>query len=335
MFSKKNQGIYVDLNDHTFTVARTTGGPGAITVEELKSCPANNAEAIGALLEEIQPKRGGAGKYVSACCAVYPPTRLVRKATIEPKRVNEPNYFNEVVSAQYRISPDEYTLAALSPATGRDLHAVTANEKEAVFAGMLNSEVSTAQKRLLELGIFPEALELGTLSILGALVNYRAAVKSTVPTLVLEVGDASTNSFVLGDDGLATSRQIAQGIDAMVPIVQKELGLKDEESARRLFYSNTFDFTGMAASFTKKLIKELQSSIGFYEVQTGQSIGQVICTLLPSKLEWMQTAISTQLGVEALKIAYDQWLPAAGVTLPKAGSLDTSSLGLVSLLVRK
>ena len=37
------------------------------------------------------------------------------------------------------------------------------------------------------------------------------------------------------------------------------LGLKDEESARKLFYSNTFDFTGMGSVLTKKLIKELQS----------------------------------------------------------------------------
>ena len=29
----------------------------------------------------------------------------------------------------------------------------------------------------------------------------------------------------------------------------------------------------------KKLLKELQSSIGFYEVQTGQSVGQVLTTV--------------------------------------------------------
>jgi len=43
------------------------------------------------------------------------------------------------------------------------------------------------------------------------------------------------------------------------------------------------DFTGMGPVLIKKLLKELQSSIGFYEVQTGQSIGQVMATGLSSK----------------------------------------------------
>ncbi len=42
----------------------------------------------------------------------------------------------------------------------------------------------------------------------------------------------------------------------------------------------------------KKLLKELQSSIGFYEVQTGQSIGNVICTQLPASLSWLGTTMA-------------------------------------------
>jgi hypothetical protein len=102
--------------------------------------------------------------------------------------------------------------------------------------------------------------------------------------------------------GVEASRPIPQGLDAMVPVVQKELGLKDEESARKLFYSNTFDFTGMGPLLIKKLLKELQSSIGFYEVQTGQSVGQVLTTQLSPKLAWLDVAISSSLGVTNLKI---------------------------------
>lgn len=335
MFSKKNSGIYVDLNDHTLTVARVSGGQGALQVEDLKKCTSNNQEAIGELLSEIQPKRGGTGNYVSAICAVYPMSRVVRRAAIDPKRFSEAGYLDETAATHCRVSSSDYILAVLSAATGVDLHVLPAPEKEVVFAGMSNADVSAIQKHLLEIGIFPDTLELGTLSILGALIEYLSFSKSATPTLVLEIGESSTQSFVLGDGGLATARPIPQGIESMVPIVQKELGLKDEESARRLFTSNTFDFTGMAASFTKKLIKELQSSIGFYEVQTGQSIGQVICTGLPSKFSWMQATIASQLGVDVLKIDYPGWLRDRGIKVPESIAIDDSVLGVISLLVRK
>jgi hypothetical protein len=110
--------------------------------------------------------------------------------------------------------------------------------------------------------------------------------------------------------------------------------LKDEESARKLFYSNTFDFTGMGPQLIKRLLKELQSSIGFYEVQTGQSIGQVICTLLPAKLGWLENAIATALGVAALKFDFNPWLQARqiGVSDHAAGAgLDRRWFGLLAL----
>jgi Tfp pilus assembly PilM family ATPase len=156
------------------------------------------------------------------------------------------------------------------------------------------------------------------------------------PTLVLEIENESTQSYILSDSGLETTRPIAQGLSAMIPVVQKELGLKDEESARKLFYSNTFDFTGMGGVLTKKLIKELQSSIGFFEVQTGQSIGQVICTSLPSKLGWLESALAAQLGVGLLKIDFEAWLGARRITFESKtilSEIDSRWLGLISLML--
>ena len=101
----------------------------------------------------------------------------------------------------------------------------------------------------------------------------------------------------------------------MIPVVQKELGLKDEESAKKLFYSNTFDFTSMGGALVKRLLKELQSSIGFYEVQTGQSIGQVLCTQLPVSLTWLGTTMAGALGVPPLKMDMLPWLEALNIKL--------------------
>jgi Tfp pilus assembly PilM family ATPase len=172
-------------------------------------------------------------------------------------------------------------------------------------------------------------------STLGAVVDCLAHAKSKTPTLVLEIGADATHSFIVTAAGVEASRPIMQGLDAMVPIVQKELGLKDEESARKLFYSNTFDFTGMGPLLIKKLLKELQSSIGFYEVQTGQSVGQVFTTQLSPKLTWLDAAIASSLGITSLRLDPVPWLQSRQITLAEPfvkTAQDTRWFGLLGLM---
>jgi len=57
----------------------------------------------------------------------------------------------------------------------------------------------------------------------------------------------------------------------------------------------------MGPLLIKRLLKELQSSIGFYEVQTGQSVGQVICIQLSPKLSWLEGSLASSLGIATLK----------------------------------
>ena len=334
LFSNKTQGYFVEVNNYGVLLARTSAKSGPMLVEALKACPPADAEGVAAAVREMQPKRTGA--YVHARCGIYPSKRLVRRTSMDPKRYKEDGYLNEVVNSQFRIEADKYTLAVLNPADGSDFDIARATEKDAVFVGLPSEEIEDAQKQLLARGIYPETLELGSLATLGGLMDYLSFAKITTPTLVLEIDTDSTQSFILSEAGLESTRPIPQGLSAMIPVVQKELGLKDEESARKLFYSNTFDFTGMGGVLTKKLLKELQSSIGFYEVQTGQSIGQVICTMLPGKLGWLETALATQLGVGLLKIDFEPWLKARRITLDGkaiASEIDIRWLGLISLML--
>ena len=198
---------------------------------------------------------------------------------------------------------------------GLDYDAGKGAQKEVLFAGLPSGDIIEAQEKLLAQGIYPERLELGTLALLGGMTNYLQFKQIQSPLLLLEIGEELTQSYILRADGVDSSRPIPSGIAAMVPVVQKELSLKDEESARKLFYSNTFDFTAMGGTLIKKLLKELQSSIGFYEVQTGQSIGHVYCTQLPSSLAWLGAALAGALGVAPLKIDLRPWLDSLNIKL--------------------
>lgn len=336
LFSQKAKGFFIELNDHSVMVARTSAGAAPLLIEELKECAPDDAGALGALLSQIQPKKSPSG-YVHARVGAFPEKRLVRRHSLEPKRLREPGYLAEICSQQFRIEYEKYSLAILGATDGSDYESSKVAQKDVIFCGLPSDELQSIQSGLLGAGIYPESIELGTVSTLGGVVDILARGKSKTSVLVLEIGAEATQSFIVTANGVEASRPVAQGFAAMVPLVQKELGLKDEESARKLFYSNTFDFTGMGPLLTKKLLKELQSSIGFYEVQTGQSVGQVMTTQLSPKLQWLETTISNSLGISSLRLDILPWLESHRIQVPESLSKtvqDVRWFGVLSLMVQ-
>ena len=335
-FSKKTKGFFIEINGQTALMARASAQDAPLVIEEMQEVPAGDDAAVQAAIKQLVGKKSSGG-YVHAFCGVYPPRRMVRRVTLDLKRVKEPGYFAEICTQQFRVEADKCTLAVLHSEDGTEYDTAKAtSQKEVVFVGGQSDELLAAQERLLALEVFPERLELGTYATLGALVNYHAFAQLKAPTLVLEMDADNTQSFVVTADGLGVARTIPQGLEAMIPVVQKELNLKDEESARKLFYSNTFDFTNMGGLLVKKLVKELQSLIGFYEVQTGQSIGQVLCTQLPPKLAWLGNALAKELGVSVLKLDLPEWLQSRQIIFANpaiSANLDSRWLGLFSLMV--
>lgn len=317
LFSRKSRGYFVEMNDHGVMVARTSAAQAPFVIEDLQECPADGQAALNALIGKIQTRRTPSG-YLHANVGIYARRRLVRRQTLEPKRLRDAGYLNEICSEQFRIEQDKYALAIMNAADGSDFDGARTQAKDVVFCGLPTEDLEQIQSSLLSSGIYPESIEIGSVATLGAMVNYLAHTKSRTSVQILEIGSETTHSFIVTANGVEASRPVSQGLDAMVPIVQRELGLKDEESARKLFFSNTFDFTGMGPLLTRKLLKELQSSIGFYEVQTGQSVGHVLTTQLAPKLQWLDGAISTALGIPSLRLDPVAWLEAQQIQVPES-----------------
>lgn len=334
-FAPKTKGYFVEQNEYSMLLARTSAGSAPLVIEELTECAVGDPSATADAFKKIHPKKSPSG-YLNAVCGVYPTRRLVRRATLEVKRLKEPGYFAEVLLGQFRVELDKYAVHILNSPDGTDFDSAKMTQKEALFCGMPLQDADAIQDGLLAAGVFPESIELSSVATLGSVVDYLRFKKTSVPTLVLEIGPELTHSFIVSTGGVEASRPIPQGFESMVPVVQAELGLKDAESARKLFLSNAFDFTGMGRSLVKKLLKELQSSIGFYEVQTGQSVGQVICTSLPPKLSWLGGAVASALGVSTLTLDVVPWLRSRDITIAEhvsMGEFDARWLGLFSLMV--
>jgi hypothetical protein len=325
MIGSKSKGLYVDLAGETALVARTSGLRPPFVIEELTEVPLADPLAAADAFRALGGAR--ANGYAVARCGIYPGSRVVARIAVESRKLREEGYLVEHVRETLKIDPALHQLFLLSVGDGSDAMAAKSPPKDVLVCGALAEELAGEQVKLLELGLFPDRMELGSVAAMGGVVDYLGHIDSKAPTLLLEVGRDSTQVFVLTRDGVEVARTVAFGVSSMIPVVQKELALKDEESARKLFFSNSFDFTGMGPQLTKRLLRELQASIGFYEVQTGQSITQLCCTLLPAKVSWLQGTLADVLGMKALAFDHTAWFGAKGIRF--AEGVGASELGPV------
>ncbi len=335
LFAAKTKGYALDRGEQTSLLARVSALQAPLVLEELREFDSADEVALQNALAALRPKKSSG--YAHTHCGVSPQSRFIRRASLDLKRIKEPDYLAEVVNTQFRIDANSHAIAVLNAGDGQGFDTSRpGTNKDVIFCGLPSAEINRLQSDFLRAGVFPERLELSSMAALGAIIDYLKFTESTKPTLVLELGPDQTQSYIVSARGVEATRPIAVGLDAMVPVVQKELGLKDEESARKLFFSNTFDFTGMGASLCKRLLKELQSSMGFYEVQTGQSISQLICPVLPAKLAWLEGVIAAQIGVSVLQPEFVRWLNARQITLGEnvsAAALDARKFALLGLLM--
>ncbi len=337
MLSTKTKGFFIDLGTFSLLSATTSGFNTPLTIERLFEAPMQ--EDWNALRGHMEPLIGGKGqRYVPTHCAVYPSSRFFRRFTIESAaKAKEPSFFPNLLADQMRIDLSAHLATVINAADGSEfsLEKPMANQKEVLIAGLGKKERETLQARFVDHSIYPSSLQLGTLSALGGLASYTHFKGLDRPTLLLEITPEDANLFIISKQQIDVCRPIPYGLNVMFPLIQKELGLKDEASAKKLFFSNTFDFTEMGGTLLRKMLKELQASTGFYEVQTGQTIGQLFVTLLPKNLGWIETVLSRSLGVPVLHIDYEPWLESRqihGGADVQLANLDNRWFGLISLI---
>lgn len=317
--------------------ARTSTFAAPFTVEEVGECPAGDPAGLAQLLERLSPRRS-AGRRVHARVAIRPEGQLVRVLSAEPKRLGEADYFAALCSGQLQIDPQAYLLSVLQAEDGRPYDPNRAGSRELFFCGLPLAELESAQGALVDQDIYPESLELGTVATLGAVADLVRYAGLAAPVLVLELGGAGSHAYVVSANGVSLARPLSSGLDAMIPLVQRNLGLKDATAARKLLHANAFDFSAMGPELTQAIAREVQALISYHEVQTGRSVGHVLNLRLPAKLGWLGTALARGLGLEQLVPAMEPWLTARGITVAPAVRTavlpDSCWLGVWGLMLR-
>jgi hypothetical protein len=337
MLSKKTKGLFVEVNGFSYHVAAVSGLQPPFTVESISEFPRNEPGKLKEFLDFGTANR--VGRYLHAHCGIVPESRFFRLHSFESiTRAKEPDYFSQLLEQQFRISRAGARFSVLSALSGSAFSPTKslASQKELLLCGADTREFSAFQDNLIDCGIYPQSLQLSTLSSIAGLKHYLGMKAVEDPVLLLEITQNSANLFILSKEKIDLCRPVNFGFNAILPVIQQELGLKDEESARSLFFANTFDFREIGPKLLRRMIKELNASVGFYEVQTGQTIPMLYVCALPSSLSWIPGVISSEMEIQLLDIDWGEWSSSIGVSFGddcSPADLGPSSFSLFSLFM--
>jgi hypothetical protein len=337
MLKSKTKGLYLDVSEFSILAARTSGYKLPMVIEEIAEFAIKDdsrPEEVRAFLEQLVDFKGGA--YFVSRCGVYPEKRFVRHLEVEfAGKLKDPAYLPSLLESEFNLNLASNSVSVLDARDGSDFDIEKRLTKQLVFCGGPTEAFQQAQDQLLEYGVYPDRLELSTAATLGGVCDYAKLNGIDSPILCFELTSKNANVFILNRGQLQVARPIPFGLDSIYPLLQRQLGLKDESSARKLFASNTFDFAEIGPQLLQRLIKELQASAGFYEVETGQTIEQLFLSVLPKNLSWTAQAVADSLGLEIMQPNFESWLESLQVTLDdtvEVSSLGARWLGLFSLM---
>ncbi len=334
MLKSKKKALFVDYSEFSILAARTSSSTVPMQIEAIMEIPLDTAQSGQDLFESFYDF--GGTRFAQAVCGVYPNSRFVHVHEFDSVgKARDPKNLETTLQEKFKVDTAKMNVEVLSGKDGESFDFKSGNEKSVLFCGAAIDEFQDWQDRLLKLGVYPLRLEMGSIATIGAVADFALFEEVKGPVLFFEMKASGALISVINKGGIDDARVISSGLDSIFPLLQAELGLKDESSARRIFFSNTFDFAEMGPKLLRNVIRELQASIGSYEVKTGQMIEHIFVSLLPKNLSWISRTLSSTLGVQTLRVDYARWLNDLGVEVGDAvdlSNLGSRWLGLFSLL---
>ena len=307
MLSSKRKSFFFEASEFTYYGATATAFEPPLTVQEFMLLPATEEQQLRSILEGMSSGKGKRS-MIQGNCSVYPDSRFLCRASIDTKKLRDPEYLSDNLKSEFQINPENNAVRLLNPNLGTEIDLESNFGKHLLYCGGESEELAGIQESLIEMGIYPRAIEIGTITCLGGLIDYLKWKDISAPVLSVEIQGDFSNVFIVSQKGLLLAKKVNHGINSMIPMLQKELGLDDEEAARKLLFSQTLDFEDIGPRLLRKLMHELQASTGFFEVQTGVSVAMCFTPVIPDGFSWILDALLESLGVSTLEIDLPGWL---------------------------
>jgi len=314
MLSSKRKGFFYEASEFSYYGATATAFEAPLTVQEFVLLPRTEEQKFRSIIDGMA-SGNGKRRIVQGNCTVYPESRFICRSSIDPKKLKDPNFLSDHLKSEFQIESEVSDVRILHPGMGTEIDLETNFGKNILYCGSNTKELDSIQESLVEMGIYPRSIEIGSISCLGGIVDYLKWKNISTPVLSVEIQGDFSNVFIVSQKGLLLSKKVDHGINSMVPKLQKELGLEDEEAAKKLLFSETLDFEDIGARLLRKLMHELQASTGFFEVQTGISVGLCFTPIIPEGFSWIVDILLESLSVSTLEIDLVPWLEHLGIQL--------------------
>jgi len=296
LLAKRKKAVFAEIGDHRVLLARTDSFATPMKIEAVRECQPG-ATSPGEILEFCEV--GRRGSYAEAVCGVYPSPRIFhRHATDNPNKTRGDEFAQRVLREDLRLDPKETRYRLLHPLSGLLHDPLNTPSREVIFAGASRQSLLDSQTTCLDLGLFPQRLELAYVPLFAGIRRLLLAGEIDSSVLVIDLSDHAGHAFVVDRSGLALTVRFERGLMQMVPVVQRGLGLRDEKSAEKVFFSQTFDFADMGELLLQDFIRDIKASAGQFEVTTGRSIGHLLLTNLSPELSWIQDAFVSSLSLK-------------------------------------
>lgn len=306
--------VLCNLTDHAVQLARLTGvGERPFGIELFAELPVADDAAIAAWIENACPERPGG--YVPAYCAFHPAERMIVRENINTKRLAEANYLETLLAEHAKTSAlRDWRVFAVQPADGDEITPAMSS-RPGLLLGLPRTTIRETQQRLTKLGLLPRRLEIGTLTLLGALTRHLR--ESAYPNAVVacEIGLTQTRIYFIGKDGVHTPAPLPHGLRSIDEAAMKELGVPDVVTARAQLITPTAELRGHGRRLVRMLTRHLKPAVDYFEMQTGQPIGAIFCSHLPAKLGWLEEALAAAVELQFLVPDGTSWLGTMGMKL--------------------
>jgi hypothetical protein len=307
-------GVLMSINEHIVQLARLPRpDQKPLVVDHMVEFAAGAEEDVARWLRETFPDRGRG--FVPGYCGFHPLDRVLLRETINTKRMTEPTYLPQLLAEQAKLTAvNEWSVSALHPIEG-EVFTPASMARPGLLVGLPLAVVREMQNRLRKLGIRPRRLELGTLTLLGALTRYMRETSYPHATVMCEIGLGQTRVYFIAKDGVHTPAALPHGLVSVMEATMKEIDAPGIGAARDALYAPTEELRGHSRRLVRVLTRHLKPAIDYFEMQTGQPIGALYAAHLPVRLGWLEEALCTAVDLQFLVPDLDTWLSFSGVQI--------------------
>lgn len=334
MKKTKQEGYFVVGFPNSVLIAETEGPDTPATLQNLSDhLNLDSSKSVFAPVLELARARSKKG-FLTGVVGVSNPSFVLHCATIpSPQKAKDPQYIPGVIKGDMKVTDDDFYYHALGGMTGNPYDPTKDPETEYIIAGIPNGKLATIQDEVVVNGFIPKRMECITLPLMPLVqkaLKKEGGEKSLA--VVLEIFSDSSLATMMTPDGDYTFRVVQGGDRTMCQAIKDENNLKDEDAARKLLYSETFDLSDMGATLIRPLLRELSSISGYYEVTKGQSIGYLYVPTLPPSQNWIVELLARSMGVEVLNIDPHWAASESGVHIGPSVQLDVRDARLPALM---